>query len=130
MQQSHEPAALAEMAAFAAIAEARSFTRAAVRVGRDATILSRRLQSLEERLGVRLLSRTTRSVSLTEAGAEFLVRVRAILASVDEAEAAASAHAGGGPSRPVVCPAPWAEDAGPYLPRHDLAIAGGARNAA
>ena len=75
------------MAAFAAIAEARSFTRAAARVGRDATILSRRLQSLEERLGVRLLSRTTRSVSLTEAGAEFLVRVRAILASVDEAEA-------------------------------------------
>ncbi|CAN7441909.1 LysR family transcriptional regulator [Mesorhizobium sp. LjRoot246] len=97
MQQSHEPAALAEMAAFAAIAETRSFTRAAARVGRDATILSRRLQSLEERLGVRLLHRTTRSVSLTEAGAEFLVRVRAILASVDEAEAAASAHAGGGP---------------------------------
>jgi DNA-binding transcriptional LysR family regulator len=97
MPKSYEQAALAEMAAFAAIAEARSFTRAAVRVGRDATILSRRLQSLEERLGVRLLHRTTRSVSLTEAGAEFLVRVRAILASVDEAEAAASAHAGGGP---------------------------------
>lgn len=97
MQQSHEPAALAEMAAFAAIAETRSFTRAAARVGRDATILSRRLQSLEERLGVRLLHRTTRSVSLTEAGAEFLLRVRAILASVDEAEAAASAHVGGGP---------------------------------
>ncbi|WP_192257379.1 helix-turn-helix domain-containing protein, partial [Mesorhizobium silamurunense] len=87
MQQFHEPSALAEMAAFAAVAEARSFTRAAARVGRDATILSRRLQSLEERLGVRLLHRTTRSVSLTEAGAEFLLRVRAILASVDEAEA-------------------------------------------
>ncbi|MER9232230.1 LysR family transcriptional regulator [Mesorhizobium sp. M0622] len=97
MQQSHEPAALAEMAAFAAIAEARSFTRAAARIGRDATILSRRLASLEERLDVRLLHRTTRSVSLTEAGSEFLVRVRAILAAVDEAEAAASAHAGGGP---------------------------------
>ena len=53
MQQSHEPAALAEMAAFAAIAEARSFTKAAARVGRDATNLSRRLQSLETRLGVR-----------------------------------------------------------------------------
>ncbi|MER8395392.1 LysR family transcriptional regulator [Mesorhizobium sp. M1340] len=97
MQQSQEPAALAEMAAFAAIAEARSFTKAAARIGRDATILSRRLASLEERLGVRLLHRTTRSVSLTEAGSEFLVRVRAILAAVDEAEAAASAHAGGGP---------------------------------
>ncbi|MER9439815.1 LysR family transcriptional regulator [Mesorhizobium sp. M0340] len=97
MQQSYEPAALAEMAAFAAIAEARSFTKAAARIGRDATILSRRLASLEERLGVRLLHRTTRSVSLTEAGSEFLVRVRAILAAVDEAEAAASAHAGGGP---------------------------------
>ncbi|WP_376703749.1 LysR family transcriptional regulator [Mesorhizobium sp. ISC25] len=97
MQQSHEPVALAEMAAFAAIAEARSFTKAAARIGRDATILSRRLASLEERLGVRLLHRTTRSVSLTEAGSELLVRVRAILAAVDEAEAAASAHAGGGP---------------------------------
>ncbi|MCP9232972.1 LysR family transcriptional regulator [Mesorhizobium sp. LMG 17147] len=97
MQQSQEPAALAEMAAFAAIAEARSFTKAAARIGRDATTLSRRLASLEERLGVRLLHRTTRSVSLTEAGSEFLVRVRAILAAVDEAEAAASAHAGGGP---------------------------------
>ncbi|MER9975461.1 LysR family transcriptional regulator [Mesorhizobium sp. M0085] len=97
MQQSHEPAALVEMAAFAAIAEARSFTRAAARIGRDATILSRRLASLEERLGVRLLHRTTRSVSLTEAGSEFLIRVRAILAAVDEAEAVASAHAGGGP---------------------------------
>ncbi|MER8526798.1 MULTISPECIES: LysR family transcriptional regulator [unclassified Mesorhizobium] len=97
MQQSHEPAALVEMTAFAAIAEARSFTKAAARIGRDATILSRRLASLEERLGVRLLHRTTRSVSLTEAGSEFLVRVRAILAAVDEAEAAASAHAGGGP---------------------------------
>ncbi|MER8366500.1 LysR family transcriptional regulator [Mesorhizobium sp. M1348] len=97
MQQSYEPAALAEMAAFAAIAEARSFTKAAARIGRDATILSRRLTSLEERLGVRLLHRTTRSVSLTEAGSEFLARVRAILAAVDEAEAVASAHAGGGP---------------------------------
>ncbi|MER9237842.1 LysR family transcriptional regulator [Mesorhizobium sp. M0633] len=97
MQQSHEPAALVEMAAFAAIAEARSFTKAAARIGRDATILSRRLASLEERLGVRLLHRTTRSVSLTEAGSEFLVRVRTILAAVDEAEAVASAHAGGGP---------------------------------
>lgn len=96
MHQSYEPTALVEMAAFAAIAEARSFTKAAARVGRDATILSRRLQSLEERLGVRLIHRTTRSVSLTEAGSEFLVRVRAILASVDEAESAASAHAGGG----------------------------------
>ncbi|MER8548413.1 LysR family transcriptional regulator [Mesorhizobium sp. M0684] len=97
MQQSHEPAALVEMAAFAAIAEARSFTKAAARIGRDATMLSRRLASLEERLGVRLLHRTTRSVSLTEAGSEFLVRVRTILAAVDEAEAVASAHAGGGP---------------------------------
>ncbi|AZO00724.1 LysR family transcriptional regulator [Mesorhizobium sp. M9A.F.Ca.ET.002.03.1.2] len=97
MQQLNEPAALAEMAAFAAIADARSFTKAAARIGRDATILSRRLASLEERLGVRLLHRTTRSVSLTEAGSDFLIRVRAILAAIDEAEAAASAHSGGRP---------------------------------
>jgi DNA-binding transcriptional LysR family regulator len=85
------------MAAFAAIAETRSFTKAGAQMGRDATILSRRLHALEERLGVRLLHRTTRSVSLTEAGSEFLVRVRAILAAVDEAQSAAAAHAGGGP---------------------------------
>src|SRR5258706_8110296 len=63
-----EAPVFAELSSFVAIAEALSFTRAAERLRRDATVLSRRLRALEERLGVRLVERTTRSVMLTEAG--------------------------------------------------------------
>ena len=78
----------AEMSAFAAIAEQRSFAKAATRLGIGRSTLSQNLRALEERLGVRLLNRTTRSVSLTEAGARLLARVRPALgeltAAVDE----------------------------------------------
>jgi DNA-binding transcriptional LysR family regulator len=78
----------AEMAAFAAIAEQRSFAKAATLLGIGRSTLSQNLRALEERLGVRLLNRTTRSVSLTEAGARLLARVRPALgelnAAVDE----------------------------------------------
>jgi DNA-binding transcriptional LysR family regulator len=77
-----------EMSAFAAIAEQRSFAKAATQLGIGRSTLSQNLRSLEERLGVRLLNRTTRSVSLTEAGARLLARVRPSLvelnAAVDE----------------------------------------------
>ncbi len=76
----------AEMSAFAAIAEQRSFARAATLLGIGRSTLSQNLRSLEERLGVRLLNRTTRSVSLTEAGARLLARLRPAL---DELTAAA-----------------------------------------
>ncbi len=76
----------AEMSAFAAIAEQRSFAKAATLLGIGRSTLSQNLRSLEEQLGVRLLHRTTRSVSLTEAGARLLARVRPAL---DELTAAA-----------------------------------------
>ena len=63
-----------QLAIFAAVAQERSFTRAAARLGMSQPALSRAMRQLEERLGVRLLSRTTRSVSPTEAG-EHLLRV-------------------------------------------------------
>lgn len=65
----------AEMAAFAAVAERRSFAKAASHLGIARSTLSQNLRALEERLGVRLLNRTTRSVSLTEAGERLLARV-------------------------------------------------------
>jgi len=78
----------AEMSAFAAIAEQRSFAKAATLLGIGRSTLSQNLRALEERLGVRLLNRTTRSVSLTDAGARLLARVRPALgeltAAVDE----------------------------------------------
>jgi DNA-binding transcriptional LysR family regulator len=81
-------AEFAEMSAFAAIAEQLSFAKAATQLGIGRSTLSQNLRALEERLGVRLLNRTTRSVSLTEAGARLLARVRPSLmeltAAVDE----------------------------------------------
>lgn len=87
----------AELSAFVAIAEALSFTRAAERLRRDATVLSRRLGALERRLGVRLLERTTRTVMLTEAGRAYLDRARDILRAIDEADREAASHAAGTP---------------------------------
>ncbi|WP_415769966.1 LysR family transcriptional regulator [Pseudomonas sp. LB3P38] len=63
-----------QLAIFSAVAQERSFTRAAAKLGMSQPALSRTMRQLEERLGVRLLARTTRSVSPTEAG-EHLLRV-------------------------------------------------------
>ncbi len=65
----------AELAVFIAIAEERSFRRAAARLRLTPSTLSHSLRSLEDRLGVRLLNRTTRTVALTEAGADLLADV-------------------------------------------------------
>ena len=73
------------MSAFAAIAEQRSFAKAAAQLGLGKSTLSQNLRSLEERLGVRLLNRTTRSVSLTEAGARLLARVAPTLVELNAA---------------------------------------------
>jgi DNA-binding transcriptional LysR family regulator len=75
----------AEMSAFVAIAEQRSFAKAATQLGIGRSTLSQNLRALEERLGVRLLNRTTRSVSLTEAGARLLARVQPSLVELKAA---------------------------------------------
>ena len=59
---------LADLTAFLAVAEERSFTVAAARIGMSQSALSQIVRRLESRLGVRLLTRTTRSVAPTEAG--------------------------------------------------------------
>lgn len=63
-----------QLAIFSVVARERSFTRAAAKLGMSQPALSRAMRQLEERLGIRLLARTTRSVSPTEAG-EHLLRV-------------------------------------------------------
>src|SRR6267142_1802573 len=60
---------------FLAVAEERSFTRAGKRLGVSASAMSHAIRGLEENLGVRLLSRTTRSVAPTEAGERLLPRL-------------------------------------------------------
>jgi DNA-binding transcriptional LysR family regulator len=76
---------LNDLTAFVAVATHRSFRRAADELGTAPSTLSHAMRSLEERLGVRLLNRTTRSVSPTEAGLELLSRLQVALTSLDEA---------------------------------------------
>jgi DNA-binding transcriptional LysR family regulator len=76
---------LTELTAFVAVAEHRSFTKAAVQVGIALPTMSQTIRSLEERLGVRLFNRTTRSVALTEAGDRLLAEVLPILDGLDHA---------------------------------------------
>lgn len=76
---------LNDLAAFATVARERSFTLAAARLGVSPSALSHAMRSLEERLGVRLLARTTRSVAPTEAGERLLVTLRPALADIDAA---------------------------------------------
>ena len=70
---------LAEMNAFVAVAERRSFAKAAVQLGISRSRLSETIRGLEGRLGVRLLNRTTRSVAPTAAGERLLARMRPLL---------------------------------------------------
>src|SRR5579872_1764894 len=74
------------MQAFVAVADLRGFAPAARKVGLSPSGVTRLIAGLEGRLGARLLQRTTRSVALTDAGARYLERARAILADVGEAE--------------------------------------------
>src|ERR1700722_11085646 len=80
---------LGELAAFATVAEERSFTRAAVRIGISQSALSHSMRGLEERLGLQLLARTTRSVSPTAAGGALLLELAPALERIDRALAEA-----------------------------------------
>ena len=72
------------LAVFLAVAEERSFTKAAKRLGVSPSAISHAIRGLEEDLGVRLLSRTTRSVAPTDAGERLLTRLRPALNDVED----------------------------------------------
>src|SRR5580704_11136175 len=74
---------------FTTVIEAGGFTAAAERLGLSRAATSKHVQQLEERLGARLLDRTTRRVNVTEAGRRFYEQCRRILAELDEAERSA-----------------------------------------
>jgi DNA-binding transcriptional LysR family regulator len=76
---------LRDLDAFVAVARTRNFRRAAVEQRVSVSSLSQRLRALEERLGVRLMNRTTRSVGLTEAGEFLLARVGPAMSDVGDA---------------------------------------------
>ena len=84
------PDALDGMVVFVAVAEAKNFRVAGERVGVSASAVSQALRKLEERLGVALVHRTTRSVSLSEAGERLYGVVRPALSDVESAVAAVS----------------------------------------
>jgi DNA-binding transcriptional LysR family regulator len=77
------------MQAFVAVADAQGFAPAARKLKLSPPAVTRLIAALEERVGARLLQRTTRKVALTDVGARYLERIRRILADVDEAERAA-----------------------------------------
>lgn len=93
------PITIYELECFVAVAEELNFSRAAARLHLSQPPLSRQIQSLEAKLGVRLLNRNTRMVAPTSAGALFLEDTRHILTRLDEAAASARRAATGEISR-------------------------------
>ena len=106
---------ISDLAAFLAVARAGSFTHAAVQLGISQPTLSHLIRELEKRLGLRLLSRTTRSVSTTEAGERLL---RAIAPHFDEIEAS------------LAVPDRAARQTSRHNPHHDRRPSGGDNPAA
>src|ERR1700689_2772561 len=76
---------LRDLEAFVAVARTRNFRRAALEQRVSVSSLSQRLRDMEERLGVRLMNRTTRSVALTEAGELLLSRIGPVMGDVSAA---------------------------------------------
>ena len=74
-----------EFTAFVAVAQHLSFTKAAAQAGIALPTMSQTIRSLEDRLGVRLFNRTTRSVALTEAGERLLSEIQPIVHGIDQA---------------------------------------------
>jgi DNA-binding transcriptional LysR family regulator len=86
---------LEDLSSFVEVVESGGFNRAARRLGVSKSIVSRRITRLEADLGTRLLSRTTRGISPTEAGLEFKARSERILSDLEEAREAVAQRAGG-----------------------------------
>ncbi|HUO87567.1 MAG TPA: LysR family transcriptional regulator, partial [Rhizomicrobium sp.] len=80
---------LVDLNAFATVADEQSFTRAAAKLGTSQSALSHTVNRLEARLGVRLLTRTTRKVAPTEAGDRMLRALEPALDAIAEAVASA-----------------------------------------
>ena len=80
------------MQAFVAVADLQGFAPAARKLGLSPSSVTRLIAAPEDRLGARLLQRTTRSVMLTDVGARYLEHIRRILADVEEAEGSAQAE--------------------------------------
>ncbi len=91
MIQMAEPIETAELLAFTRTTEAKSLSRAAAELGVPRATIGRRLARLEERLGVRLLRRTTRALSLTGAGEALYRHARIVLDALAQAQASCSA---------------------------------------
>jgi DNA-binding transcriptional LysR family regulator len=83
---------LTSLMVFARVAESGGFSAAARRLNMSVTMVSNHIQALEDRLGARLLNRTTRRVSLTEIGSMYYERCARILADLDEADRLAAAQ--------------------------------------
>jgi DNA-binding transcriptional LysR family regulator len=94
-----------QMAIFVEVAERGSFVQAARRLGRSPAAVTRAIAELETRLGVRLLNRTTRAVTLTEAGQGLLAGAKRVLADFDEIERA-TAGQGSAPRGELAVTAP------------------------
>ncbi|SHH16755.1 LysR family transcriptional regulator [Massilia sp. CF038] len=84
---------LQSMRVFAKVVEHGSFARAAQAMDMSNTVVTRNVADLEAHLGTRLLNRTTRKLSLTETGLQYLERVKQILTDIDDADAVASSSA-------------------------------------
>lgn len=84
---------LQSMRVFQQVVDDGSFAAAARKFDMSSAVVTRLVSDLEDHLGVRLLHRTTRRMALTDAGVTYLARVRHILSDIDEAHAAAQAHA-------------------------------------
>ncbi|MEU9383170.1 LysR family transcriptional regulator [Streptomyces sp. NPDC048279] len=102
---------LRHLRAFTAVARLHSFSKAAVQLSITQPALSRTIAQLEAVLNVRLLDRSSRQVEVTDAGGEFLLHADRVLATVDQALAAARRMVTLRLGFSWLLPAPWAQDA-------------------
>jgi len=87
---------ISNMAVFATVVSSGSMTAAGRQLGMSPAVVSKRLRKLESHLGSRLLHRTTRQISLTEAGQGYYERIVDILAGIEDAENFVSKDPSGG----------------------------------